>query len=54
MNEPEKHLTEYEKQFLEAYKERTYVMKDIAIALNSFSKYFERFQEEFRIKRFHE
>ena len=54
MNEPEKHLTEYEKQFLEAYKERTYVMKDIAIGMNALAKYFERFQDDFRTKRFHE
>lgn len=50
--EGEKTLSEFEKRFLKAYEDRTDAMKDMAIALNSFSKYFDRFQENFRLKRF--
>lgn len=49
----EKTLSEFEKQFLEAYKDRTDALKDMAIALNGLCRYFERFQEDFRTKRFH-
>ena len=50
----ERTLSEFEKEFLKAYKDRTDAMKDMAIGLNALSKYFERFQEDFRTKRFHE
>ena len=49
----EKTLSEFEKQFLEAYKDRTDAMKDMAIALNGLCRNFERFQENFRLKVFH-